>query len=125
MKNQIIPNFKNLSIEEKKLLDIYISEYNDIFQSILLLTPTQFIQNIIKRVEITLKKKFNGIPSKNKRRVEDFLTEKIYSKEFKLASNAMKIIKKRKNEKYTSKTLFEGEIIEHCPYDKKNGYYIH
>ena len=55
MKNQVIPNYKNLSFEEKKLLDIYITEYNDIFQSILLLTPTQFIQNIIKRVEINQK----------------------------------------------------------------------
>ena len=125
MKNQRIPNYKNLSSEEKKLFNIYLSEYNDIFQSILLFTPTEFIQNIIKRVEITLKKKFNDIPLKNKKRVEEFLTEKIYSKEFKLASNAMKIIKKRKNENYSSKTLFKGEIIEHCPYDKKNGYYIH
>ena len=96
MKNQRIPNYKNLSSEEKKLFNIYLSEYNDIFQSILLFTPTEFIQNIIKRVEITLKKKFNDIPLKNKKRVEEFLTEKIYSKEFKLASNAMKIIKKKK-----------------------------
>ncbi len=56
MKNQRIPNYKNLSSEEKKLFNIYLSEYNDIFQSILLFTPTEFIQNIIKRVEITLKK---------------------------------------------------------------------
>ena len=57
MKNQRIPNYKNLSSEEKKLFNIYLSEYHDIFQSILLFTPTEFIQNIIKRVEITLKKK--------------------------------------------------------------------
>ena len=127
MKNQVIPNYKNLSFEEKKLLDIYITEYNDIFQSILLLTPTQFIQNIIKRVEITLKKKFNGIPSKNKKRVEDFLTETIYTKDYKVASNAMKIIKKRQKEFKNNnvKNIFNGNIIEHCSNDKKNGNYIH
>ena len=48
---------KILSSEEQKLLNIYLTEYDDIFQNILLQPPREFIRNIIKRVEISLKKK--------------------------------------------------------------------
>jgi hypothetical protein len=61
MKNKNISNYKSLSNEEKKLLNIYISEYNYIFQTILIYPPSEFIQNIVKRVELSLKKKFNEI----------------------------------------------------------------
>ena len=54
MKNKKIQNYNLLSLEEKKLLNIYISEYNDFFQMILILPPKEFLENIIKRVEITL-----------------------------------------------------------------------
>ena len=52
---------KTLSLEEQKLLNIYLNEYDDIFQNILLQPPREFIRNVIKRVEISLKKKFNDI----------------------------------------------------------------
>ncbi len=125
MKNKNISNYKSLSNEEKKLLNIYISEYNDIFQTILLYPPSEFIQNIVKRVELSLKKKFNEIPLIYKNRVETFLTEKIYSKEYKLALNAFKIIKNKIINNSNSKNIFNGKILEHCLNDKKNGYYIH
>jgi len=125
MKNCKVSNYKSLSNEEMKLLNIYISEYNDIFQTILLYPPSEFIQNIIKRVELSLKKKFNEIPLIYKNRVENFLTEKIYSKDYKVAINAFKIIKNKIINNSNSKNIFNGKILEHCINDKKNGFYIH
>ena len=61
MKTQRKIQIENFSKEEQKLLNIYLNEYNDIFQSILLMPPNEFIHNIIKRVQITLKKKCFGI----------------------------------------------------------------
>ena len=103
MQNRIIPTYNSLTLQEKKLLNVFISEYNDTFQSILITPPKQFIENIIERVGLTLKKNFDIIPQKSKIRVEDFLTEKIYLKDLKLASNAMKIIKKKKRRKFRYK----------------------
>jgi len=125
MQNRIIPTYNSLTLQEKKLLNVFISEYNDTFQSILITPPKQFIENIIERVGLTLKKNFDHISQKSKIRVEDYLTEKIYLKDLKLASNAMKIIKKKKEENLDIKYIFNGKIIEHCSKDKKNGYYIH
>ena len=116
---------KTLSLEEQKLLNIYLNEYDDIFQNILLQPPREFIRNVIKRVEISLKKKFNDIPSSTRAKVEDFLTEQIYSKDYKLASLAMKTIQKRINDPNHLPNIFNGKIFEHCSKDKKNGKYIH
>ena len=57
MKQKSTSKTKTLSHEEQKLLNIYLNEYDDIFQNILLQPPREFIRNIIKRVEISLKKK--------------------------------------------------------------------
>ena len=116
---------KILSSEEQKLLNIYLTEYDDIFQNILLQPPREFIRNIIKRVEISLKKKFNDIPLSTRNKVEDFLTEKIYSKDYKIASMAMKTIEKRLNNNNNLPKIFNGRIYEHCCKDKKNDKYIH
>ena len=124
MKTQRKIQIENLSKEEQKLLNIYLNEYNDIFQSILLMPPNEFIHNIIKRVQITLKKKFNDININIRTKIEEFLTEQIYSKEYKYASLALKSIEKKINNNLQPK-IFEGEIIEHCNKDKKNGIYIH
>ena len=125
MKNKKIQNYNLLSLEEKKLLNIYISEYNDFFQMILILPPKEFLENIIKRVEITLKKNFNDIPRKIKNKIEDYFTEKIYLKDLKLSSNAMKVIKNKLKENKISKNIFNEKIIEHCSKDKKEDNYIH
>ena len=125
MKQKRHPSSKTLSLEEQKLLNIYLNEYDDIFQNILLQPPREFIRNVIKRVEISLKKKFNDIPSSTRAKVEDFLTEQIYSKDYKLASLAMKTIEKRLNNPNHLPNIFNGKIFEHCSKDKKNGKYIH
>ena len=114
----------SLSQDEQKLFNIYLNEYNDIFQMILLMPPNEFIHNIIKRVQITLKKKFNDININIRTKIEEFLTEQIYSKEYKYATLALKSIEKKINNNLQPK-IFEGEIIEHCNKDKKNGIYIH
>ena len=90
MKTQRKIQIENLSKEEQKLFNIYLNEYNDIFQMILLMPPNEFIHNIIKRVQITLKKKFNDININIRTKIEEFLTEQIYSKEYKYATLALK-----------------------------------
>ena len=56
MKISVKPQYQNLLKEEQTLLNLYINEYNDMFQYILTQQQNEFIENIIKRVELTLKK---------------------------------------------------------------------
>ena len=53
--NYILPD--NFTINEKTLFTTYINEYNDIYPHISLMPSCEFLQNVIKRVEITLTKK--------------------------------------------------------------------
>ena len=99
MQNRNIQTYNSLSSQEKKLLNVFLSEYNDTFHSILILPSKEFIGNITKRVELALKKIGRKFREKAKNTAEDFIIEKIYLKEVKLASNAMKIIKKKKKYK--------------------------
>ena len=122
MKISVKPQYQNLLKEEQTLLNLYINEYNDMFQYILTQQQNEFIENIIKRVELTLKKKFNDIPLTIKKHVEQFLIDQIYLKEYSLALNSLKSIKRRLHD---SSKIFNGKINEHCDKDKKNEYYIH
>ena len=120
---------KNLSLDsltqdEQKLFNIYLNEYNDIFQTILLLPPCEFMHNVSKRVELTIRKKFNDISSLTREKVEEFLTEQVYSREYKYASMALKSVEKRLKSNIPPK-IFNDKILEHCKNDKKNGHYIH
>ena len=125
MKNQRRPSFDCLSQEDKPLLSIYMNEYNDIFSSILITPSVEFLENLIKRVELTVNKKFNGFSSLTRSKVENYFCEQIYSKEYKLANSALKALNHKKE---TGKTLkeFDGQFIEHCPNETKyKGKYIH
>ena len=111
-----------LSKDEEKLLKKYIEEYNELFQSILILSPNDFIQTLSKRVKIVLKEKINGFTSSNIAKVENFILEKIYANDFKYSIFAKKSIMQRApNEIH----YFNEEINPHCENDKKDGYYIH
>ena len=115
------PNLDDFTSDEKTLLNIYINEYNDIFSQILSLPLCEFLSNLVKRVEITVNKKFNGFPSASKSKIENYFCEQIYSKEYKIASTAMKSLKKK-----TSPQIFDGTITEHCLNETKtNGLYVH
>jgi hypothetical protein len=69
--------YQNLTKEEQNLLNLYLNEYEEMFQFILIQSQNEFIDNIIKRVELSLKKKINDIPLINKKHVEEFLIEQI------------------------------------------------
>ena len=112
------------SDEEKKLLKRYLDEYNDLYQKILILTPNEFIRTLIKCVDASLKGKQNVYPSKMKAKIQQFLSEKIYSTDYKFAQVVQKTIEKRKNTELISH-YFNGEIIPHCEKDKNDGFYIH
>ena len=49
--------YQNLTKEEQNLLNLYLNEYEEMFQFILIQSQNEFIDNIIKRVELSLKKK--------------------------------------------------------------------
>ena len=66
MKNFNIKNNIIFNKEEEKLFKKYIEEYNELYEKILILCPNDFIQSLIKRVEITLKDKINGFPKSTK-----------------------------------------------------------
>ena len=114
--------YQNLTKEEQNLLNLYLNEYEEMFQFILIQSQNEFIDNIIKRVELSLKKKINDIPLINKKHVEEFLIEQIYKKEYIIISNCLKSINYNLND---TLNFFNGKIIEHCEKDKKNGFYIH
>ena len=125
MKNQRRPSFDSLSQEDKPLLSIYMNEYNDIFSSILITPSGEFLENLIKRVDLTVNKKFNGFSSLTRAKVENYFCGQIYSKEYKLANSAFKALNHKKD---TGKPLkeFDGLLIEHCPNETKHkGKYIH
>ena len=125
MRSHRNPSSDSLSIEEKNLLNIYLNEYNDIFSSILTLPSCEFLENVVKRVELSLNKKFNGFSSLNKSKVENFFCEQIYAKEYKLANSAFKCIRKKLDEGLSPKE-FEGSILEHCANETKTkGKYVH
>jgi hypothetical protein len=112
----------SFSTEEEKLLKKYLDEYNDLYEKILLLCSDDFLQLIRKRVEITLKEKFNGFSQDSKKVVENFIMEKVYINDYKYALFVKKNILKRIPSEVN---IFKEEIIPHCEKDKKDGYYIH
>ena len=116
--NILIPSL--LSLEEKKLFKKYIEEYNDLYQKILILTPTEFITKLNSLVEYSLRSKNNTYSKKTKEKIEEIITEKYYKIDYKIAQ---KIKSKIKNDQ--NKEIFEGSILLHCDKDKKNDYYIH
>ena len=116
--NILITQF--LSLEEKKLFKKYIEEYNDLYQKILILSPSIFIAKLNQFVEYSLRSKNNKYSRKTKEKIENIITEKIYKKDYKLAQKIKLNILNDKNKEY-----FKGEILPHCDNDKKNGYYIH
>ena len=114
----------SFSDEEKKLLNKYIEEYNDLYQKILILSDSDFLENIKKKVIIALKSKIKNYSQNNIKKVEDYLKEKIYIPDYKFASIIKKnILNRTKREKALH--YFRGEIIPHCSEDKKDDYYIH
>jgi len=117
-------NIISFTYEEEKLLKKYLEEYNELYQKILILSPKEFIRTMVKRVEITMKEKFNGFSNGTKSKIEDFIIEKIYCHDYKYALFVKKNILKRKQDKIISH-YFKNEIIPHCDNDKKKGYYVH
>ena len=80
-----IKNIISFTYEEEKLLKKYLEEYNELYQKILILSPKEFIRTMVKRVEITMKEKFNGFSNNTKSKIEDFIIEKIYCHDYKYA----------------------------------------
>ena len=121
-------NIKNNNIifntEEEKLFKKYLEEYNELYEKILILSPNDFIQSMIKRVEITLKDKINGFSYFSKSKIKEFIIEKIYCHDYKYALFAKKNILKRNTIEIYSH-YFNNKIIPHCEKDKKDDYYIH
>ena len=108
----------SLSLEEKKLFKKYIEEYNDLYQNILLLSPSEFITKLNKLVDYSLHNK-NKYSEKAKEKIKEIITEKYYKFDYKFAQKIkLKLIKE-------NKTYFKGEILSHCDKDKKDDYYIH
>ena len=51
MQSLKVPNYSSLTTEERNLIKVFLSEYNDTFHSILILPSKEFIGNITKRVK--------------------------------------------------------------------------
>ena len=118
--NYALPD--GFSVEDKTLFNIYISEYNDVYSHIGSLPSCEFLQNLIKRVEITLIKRFHGFSYGNsKGKVETFFIENVYTKEYKLVLTILRSLKKK-----TTPHIFKGKITKHCKNETKvNGLYVH
>ena len=109
----------SLAFEEKKLFKKYIEEYNDLYQNILILSPTEFISKLTQYLEYSLRLKSYKFSIEIKEKIKEIIKEKVYKKDYILAQ-------KIKNELLKDKKIFNNEeILPHCDKDKKNGYYIH
>jgi len=114
----------SFSKEEHKLLKKYIDEYNDIYEKIFILSQDELINNLRKRVELSLKERINFFQKFSINKIEEYFIEKYYIPDLKLALIAKKHILKQYN-KDKKKNYFDGEIIQHCDKDKKKNYYLH
>ena len=117
-------SISSFTLEEKKLLKKYLEEYNDMYQKILILSTKDFVEKLIKHIELSLRSKINKYSLKSRNKVQEFVIEKIYQSDYKNAQIIQNEIEKR-NRYELSKNYFKGEIIPHCDKDKKNGFYIH
>ena len=113
-----------LTEEEEKLFQKYLDEYNDIYQKIFFLSRDELIENIKKKVEITIKSKIKYYTSESIAKVEQYLMNNIYIPDLKLAQIIKKNIEKR-SKREIALHYFRGEIIPHCDQDKKDDYYVH
>ena len=114
----------SFSKEEHNLFKKYIDEYNDIYEKIFILSQNEFINNLRKRVELSLKERINFFQKFSINKIEKYFNEKYYIPDLKLALIAKKHILKQYN-KDKKKNYFDGEIIPHCDKDKKKNYYLH
>ena len=96
--NILIPSL--LSLEEKKLFKKYIEEYNDLYQKILILTPTEFITKLNSLVEYSLRSKNNTYSKKTKEKIEEIITEKYYKIDYKIAQKIKSKIKNDQNKEF-------------------------
>ena len=117
-------NENSFSEEENKLLKKYIEEYNDLYQKILILSQSEFFENIRKRVEIVVKSKLKNYSPNSILNIENYIKENIYNPDYKLALIIKKNITNR-TKREIALHYFRGEIIPHCSEDKKDDYYIH
>ena len=113
-----------LTVEENRLLKKYIEEYNDLYQKILILSETDFLENIKKRVEIVIKSKIKNYSENSITNIENYLKDNIYLPDYKFATIIKKNVLNR-TKREIALHYFRGEIIPHCSEDKKDDYYIH
>ena len=113
-----------LTEEEEKLFQKYLEEYNDIYQKIFLLSRDELMENIKKKVEITIKSKIKNYTPESITKIEQYLMNKIYIPDLQFAQIIKKNIEKR-SKREIALHYFRGEIIPHCDQDKKDDYYVH
>ena len=114
----------NLSVAELKIFKKYINEYDDTFQKILIISPYNFLKNVFERAEMSSGNKINGLSKDKKEQIENYIERIIYENDSKFASYIKKLISQRTSIELSTHK-FSGEIFQHCPKDKKEGYYIH
>ena len=68
---------KNFTDDEKQLLNKYIEEYNDLYQKILILSELDFMDNIKKKILLTIKSKIKNFSQKSMKKIEDYIKQKI------------------------------------------------
>ena len=132
MKRNSTENFINTSSiellsneDENKLFQIFVEEYNDIFQKILILSQEEFFSNLIKRVEISGKLKNNNDHKFLFPKIKNRIYKALYKYDYK-CSTIVKATILQKNDTDINQYLFNGKIIPHCEFDKnKHGYYTH
>ena len=112
-------NNEIFSHSEKEIKEIYIQEFNDLFPYILKYQSGKFLTNLFKRVKLTFIQKFNDIPNSSiLDKIEKYIIETLYTKEY---QNAYEIFKQIKNklesssEEEINNLIFNGHnFIKHC-----------
>ena len=75
--NNLNPNKENektsFSVEEKKLLKKYLEEFKELYQKILILSPSEFLLNLKKGTEISIRSKNYKLTEKNHNLVQKYI----------------------------------------------------
>ena len=100
---------------ETEIKTLYINEFNDLFPNILKHSRGKFLLYLFKRIKLTIDAKFNEPPSSQLIiKIENYINEEYYPSQYKIANDAINLIKKEINQNSKNNIFNGNNFIKHC-----------
>lgn len=115
IRNSLTQKHEQLTETEQAVYSIYKEDLKEIFNLILIENSGSFLNNLSKRIKLSIAKQFNDFPQESIAKIEGLIQNQIYPLEYKTAYTAMSVIK-RKQEGSKGVKSFKGSFVLHsCP----------